>query len=696
MILEGKQYFSSNKHINYFQLSTAHKQGILRVTFTVLIALMWVNVSLFAQSVKTVNIKADNGFYLSLNPNIDFFVKAYQEQPGEWETFTVKTLGDSTVIRGFNGKYITLNTTYGSLQGNSDTAHYFQFTEVKPGQFIIKTETEYYLGAESDQFVYTSRRTHEKAGIFYLETTVPHKASSYLSSTDNAILAIAFGLIILSLIAFIYKRERMAIWVLILGALLLRIFMATVANYLHLWDEQYHALVAKNMINNPFTPMLYANPLLPYPLYSWIEGHIWLHKQPLFLWQMAASMTLFGVNLLAMRLPSILMSTAIVWFIYVLGVRMVDKKTGFYAAFLFAVGNYGLQLVNGYHSTDHNDVAFHFYVTASIVAWVIYWQNKRSLKWALLIGLLSGMAVMVKWIPGVLVYAGWGAAIIFTKEQRKTSRAYLHFAIAVIVTAVVVIPWQLYTLHYFPEIATHELLYNSAHVGQAVEQHGGDWRYHFNMSKYHFGIPFLLLLTGWILMIKQIKSNGLNIAVSIWIISVFTVFTIAQTKMPTFTFMIAALSYLGGARLLVELLNIIIINPNTKYAKHLQTLFTVLVIGFIGWRSVNYKAIQARHTLWNKSVDDPYKNRILTQRLIKSLEKDTDNETVFFYMRSFDNIPLMFFTDAAAAYDRMLTESEIELLISKGYRLRTFDDGNLPDYIYSNDIEIIKNYWHPL
>ncbi|MBP7399885.1 MAG: hypothetical protein KA954_09890, partial [Chitinophagales bacterium] len=82
--------------------------------------------------------------------------------------------------------------------------------------------------------------------------------------------------------------------ILFFGALGIRILFNSFFPYLHDWDERFHALVAKNMMTHPFTPMLRANPVLPYDETSWTDGHIWLHKQPLFLWQMALSMKIFG------------------------------------------------------------------------------------------------------------------------------------------------------------------------------------------------------------------------------------------------------------------------------------------------------------------------------------------------------------------------------------------------------------------
>ena len=105
------------------------------------------------------------------------------------------------------------------------------------------------------------------------------------------------------------------------------------------WDEQFHALVAKNMMSAPFEPMLYKNLLLPAFDSDWTMGHIWLHKQPLFLWQMALSMKIFGVNVIALRLPSLLMSTAVTYLIYRIGSVTINKSAGFYGALLFAFSN---------------------------------------------------------------------------------------------------------------------------------------------------------------------------------------------------------------------------------------------------------------------------------------------------------------------------------------------------------------------
>ena len=103
---------------------------------------------------------------------------------------------------------------------------------------------------------------------------------------------------------------------LVLLAFLLRLYLSLKEPYLHDWDERFHALVARNMMDHPFKPMLKANPVIYQDPFAWCCNHIWLHKQPLFLWQMALSMKIFGVAEWAMRLPSILMGSLMVLFLY--------------------------------------------------------------------------------------------------------------------------------------------------------------------------------------------------------------------------------------------------------------------------------------------------------------------------------------------------------------------------------------------
>src|SRR5215203_2721773 len=94
-----------------------------------------------------------------------------------------------------------------------------------------------------------------------------------------------------------------------LTGLLFRAAMIWIDPFLHHWDEHFHALVAKNMIQHPLRPMLITDPVIPYKISNWVSNHIWVHKQPLFLWQMALSIHLLGFTEIAVRMPSLIMTS---------------------------------------------------------------------------------------------------------------------------------------------------------------------------------------------------------------------------------------------------------------------------------------------------------------------------------------------------------------------------------------------------
>ncbi len=141
--------------------------------------------------------------------------------------------------------------------------------------------------------------------------------------------------------------------------ILLRLFVSA-EFFLHAWDERYHALVAKNLIQHPLLPTLYDNPDLPHNYREWSASHVWLHKQPLPLWAMAWSMFLFGVNEMALRLTSVLLTTIGIGLTYQIGYLLFSRKIGFIAAFLYTIHGLILEATGGRVATDHIDVFFSF------------------------------------------------------------------------------------------------------------------------------------------------------------------------------------------------------------------------------------------------------------------------------------------------------------------------------------------------
>lgn len=297
--------------------------------------------------------------------------------------------------------------------------------------------------------------------------------------------------------------QRLQIPCLTLMGFLVRLYMAHIDPFLHIWDERFHVLVARNMMTAPFHPVLRNNALFPSEFHNWTQASLWLHKPPLFMWQMALSMKLFGANEYAARYPSVVMGTLMIPMLYFIILEISkNSRIAFLTAALFCFSNFHLELVSGIRSMDHNDLALEFYVLASVWAFFKY-QKQQKWYWLLLIGVFSGAAILCKWLIGLFVFLLWGLQIMFQLRNRKTIKDIGRLLLALIVCCCVFLPWQWYIFHYFPKEAAFEYDFNTRHITEVVEAHGGTVFFYLERFPALFGEGlFLLIFPGLFLFLK--------------------------------------------------------------------------------------------------------------------------------------------------------------------------------------------------
>ncbi|HDS07683.1 MAG TPA: phospholipid carrier-dependent glycosyltransferase, partial [Bacteroides sp.] len=261
---------------------------------------------------------------------------------------------------------------------------------------------------------------------------------------ENMFLGMLIVLVCLAGYLFAFRlfgrnRIRSALILLMGCGMLLRVYTAS-DPFLHKWDERYHALVAKNLMQHPLKPTLYDTPLLEYDYMNWGGGHVWLHKQPLPLWTMAASMSLFGTSEFALRLPSILLTTLGIWITFAIGRILFNRRTGFIAAFLYSIHGLIIELAAGRVATDHVDVYFLFFIQLAILFAILFAGNKNI--WMnILCGISMGLAVLSKWLPALIVIPIW--LLMVVDSGRFTLREILmYFSLLCIVAVAVFLPWQ--------------------------------------------------------------------------------------------------------------------------------------------------------------------------------------------------------------------------------------------------------------
>ncbi|NDC40407.1 MAG: phospholipid carrier-dependent glycosyltransferase [Chitinophagia bacterium] len=332
------------------------------------------------------------------------------------------------------------------------------------------------------------------------------------------------------------RRDQLLLAAILSVGFLLRLYIINADPFLHTWDECYHALVARNMMSHPLKPMLYAHPLLPFDYTCWVRNEVWLHKQPLFLWQMALSMRWFGVSEWAMRLPSALMDTALIALVYRICLLLTqNKNTALLAGALLALSYCHLSFVSGREGTDHNDIAFCFYTLASIWSYCEYLNQPRK-RWVVLAGLLSGGAVLVKWLAGLVVFGSWGAIAGYATVQQRKVRPLLPLLTALAISLTVFLPWQWYIWQHYPQEARYEAAFNLRHITEVIESHSGDADFYYLLFPTYFGnLTWWAIIPGILLTLFQlVRRQQSKVAMTLLLTTAsFYVFyaLIAQTKM---------------------------------------------------------------------------------------------------------------------------------------------------------------------
>lgn len=493
-------------------------------------------------------------------------------------------------------------------------------------------------------------------------------------------------LIVLSVISFQLNKINLSLALLFFGSLSLGIFIAGLDPFINLWDEQYHALVAKNLLKHPLKPVLIEEPVFDFA-YGWAYSTTWMHKQPLFLWQIALSIKLFGLNELAVRLPSVMMHALLIFFIYRTGTLMFSKTIGYYAALLFTCAYFPLEFLSGFYATDHNDNAFFFYSFASFWALLEYQVSKKTV-FLVLVGLLSGCAILCKWLTGLLPYLVWFIIIISERKKDKVLRPLINLLLSFLICLVVFVPWQVFAYMNYPVDYARSMAFNSKHISEPLEGHGGNYTFYYDALFEQFGEGFLipiLVLVCFGFMTWQLKNRSHRLFVLSAVIITYLFFTLVATKMYGYVFVTFPFFIIGLTVALEAVLKKIRLTKRLYLKKTVDALFVFLVMIMLFNHSKLYKHHSDKERAASRAIDVEEKFLYLA---LKDNFKDAKC-LLFNCNMSFASHILGIFYTGYPSFNQVLTPAQIVKAKALNYKLISIDDGKLPGYVL-NDKSIIK------
>lgn len=475
------------------------------------------------------------------------------------------------------------------------------------------------------------------------------------------------------LLAWKYQRQDqyvLAVFLLVLSGFMLR-FFSSADFFLHEWDERYHALVARNMMDHPFKPMLYADPLLPYDYREWIGNHIWLHKQPMPFWVMATSMHIFGINEIALRLPSVLLTSTGIWLTYSIGKYLFSRRVAFLAAFLYSVNGLIIELSAGRTAVDHIDVFFLFFIELAVF-FSIQFIRKHNAWYNVLAGLSLGAAILTKWLPALVVLPVWVLLVIDGARLNK-KQIILQFLVLIGVCVLVFLPWQVYIHMAFPREAAWESQFMIRHLGEPVEGRGGPFYFYLDHIRINYGELIYLPLIWFLWKTVRDPGNYRLLAISIWIWVPLVFFSLVSTKMQAYILFTAPALFIITADFFHML---------AGYRKHPRfgwLVYVVLVLIIV---------LPARYCIERVKPFDRMERNPQWVRQLRELEVSDPSKTVMFnYPRP---VEAMFYT-GMTVYPAVPPPETIREIQDKGYRV-LINDGELGDNILPEigDVRIVS------
>ena len=460
-----------------------------------------------------------------------------------------------------------------------------------------------------------------------------------------------------SWIMFRKSNVKITLILIILCGLILRLFVSS-DHYLHDWDERYHALVAKHLIHHPLTPALYDKPLISYDYKDWTSNHIWLEKPPVPLWFMAVSICTFGCNEFAVRLPSMIFSVIAIYLTFLIGCHLFDKRTGLLAAFFHSIHGLLIEVAGGRLSSDHAETCFVFFIELAVLLCILSFVRKNRYYYSFLIGVCTGLAVLSKWFPALIVFPVWITGAWLSKKftlREAIVNLLLVFAGCIVIAA----PWFIYIVLTFPVEARWVINKFLFAYSGSIEGHSAPFWYYLNYVEIIWGeLVYIPLIFAIYYMFKHPEEWALKMLAAWWILPVI-IFSFGETKRHTYLLLSAPAFFVISSWYWWYLYKVVVNNKVTLWKYLLLFALIALPVRFTIERIKPFETME-RNPGWATDL------RKLNHRIPEK------NVVIF---NSEHPVETMFYTDFIA-YSSVPDKEKFNDLLSQGYSL----------YVYKNHV----------
>ncbi len=288
-------------------------------------------------------------------------------------------------------------------------------------------------------------------------------------------------------------------------------------------DETRYAEIALGM----HASRDWVNPML--------DGQPYLDKPPLMYWLTALSFSIFGVNEIAARLPSVVSALLTIMISFSLGRRIVGIRAAWLGAMALALCG-GFMLAGRFLILDS---LLAFFTTLCLLSgYIAVREQRHHWAWWMLSGIACALGVLTKGPVALvlcvppLIASGW-----LRRDQTRTR--VLHWVAFVVPMILVCVPWYVAVIWFHPEFVDYFFLeHNLKRFTQGSNHQQPFWFY----VPIVFGsmYPASLLLPSAVAFLfsgaerkRRLRSKDLGFlfCAATWVLAFFS---IASCKLPTY------------------------------------------------------------------------------------------------------------------------------------------------------------------
>jgi 4-amino-4-deoxy-L-arabinose transferase-like glycosyltransferase len=197
-------------------------------------------------------------------------------------------------------------------------------------------------------------------------------------------------------------------------------------------------------------------------------------KPPIFIWLQALSMTVFGINEFAARLPNAICGIITLVLVFNIGRKLYDERFGLLWMLAFA----GSFLPHFYFKSGIIDPWFNLFIFSGIYYFILY-SNDKNMRSLLLSALFIGLGVLTKGPVALLVF-GLCFGVYWMLKRFQSIMSIKHIVIYALTVASVGGLWFLMLLltgH--AEVIKEFFLYQVRLFNTQDAGHGGPFYYHW-------------------------------------------------------------------------------------------------------------------------------------------------------------------------------------------------------------------------